>query len=431
MRALFARLVALMLFAAAVQAEQSPVPADLTVAQAVDIALSRHAGLQAAAARLRGAAGLESQAALRPNPEFFVQSENWRFAGNPGFRPLEELDLFAYVAQPVERGAKRLRRAELARQDTRIAALELEALRWKVRQDVRQSFLRGVLAWKQVELMEENGRYFQQIIDYHRARVEQGATAEADLIKVLLERERLSLAESAAALDVDRAHADLTRAMGLPGPPRPLRLTDSPAPPAGPGPPLAWEGLVQLARTRRAEAQLADARVVRARAEAEVQKSLAKPDWNLLFGYKRTAGFDTLLGGISVPLMVFDRNQGNIIHSLSEVERAEHAQRAVLAQIESEVAAALATMRRRAAMLGQLEKGMVERADESWRISLAAYQQGGADLLRLLDAQRVRNEVRLLFTRTQIEYRISRAELENSVGDENVVLAEGLLRVQP
>ena len=81
-------------------------------------------------------------------------------------------------------------------------------------------------------------------------------------------------------------------------------------------------------------------------------------------------------------------------------------------------------------MLNQLEKGMVERADESWRISLAAYQQGGADLLRLLDAQRVRNEVRLLFTRTQIEYRISQAELENSVGEENIVLAEGLLRVQ-
>ncbi len=430
MRALVARLVALLLFVVAVRAEQSPAPAELTVDRAVELALAGHATLQAAAARVRGVAGLESQAALRPNPEIFLQSENWRFAGNPGFRPLQELDLFAYVAQPVERGGKRFLRTELARRDARIAEVELEALRWKVRQDVRQAFLRGLLAQRQLELMEENGRYFQQIIDYHRARVEQGASAEADLIKVLLERERLSLAESAAALDVDRAHAELVRAMGLPGPTQALRLADSPAPPPA-GPPQDRDALVGLAHTRRAEAQLAEAQVARARAESDVQKSLAKPDWNVLFGYKRTAGFDTLLGGLSVPLMVFNKNQGNIVHSLAEVERAEHAQRAVLAQIDAEVAAALAGLRRRAAMLGQLEKGMVERADESWRISLAAYQQGGADLLRLLDAQRVRNEVRLLFTRTQIEYRLSQAELESSVGVENVVPVEGLPRVQP
>jgi len=79
-------------------------------------------------------------------------------------------------------------------------------------------------------------------------------------------------------------------------------------------------------------------------------------------------------------------------------------------------------------MIQDLQKGMVQRAEEFWRISLAAYQEGGADLLRLLDAQRVKNEAQLLLTTTQMEYRISMAELESVVGEENMVLSEELLR---
>jgi outer membrane protein TolC len=82
-------------------------------------------------------------------------------------------------------------------------------------------------------------------------------------------------------------------------------------------------------------------------------------------------------------------------------------------------------------MLGEMEKGMVERAEESWRISIAAYQEGGADLLRLLDAQRVRNEVQQLLVRTQMEYRLSLAELDSAAGVEDIVLSEELLRVAP
>jgi len=82
-------------------------------------------------------------------------------------------------------------------------------------------------------------------------------------------------------------------------------------------------------------------------------------------------------------------------------------------------------------MLQSMQKGVLERAEESWRISNAAYQEGGADLLRLLDAQRVRNEIRLLFVRTQMEYRLNLTELESAVGEENLVLSEEILRVAP
>jgi len=82
-------------------------------------------------------------------------------------------------------------------------------------------------------------------------------------------------------------------------------------------------------------------------------------------------------------------------------------------------------------MLAQMEKGMLERAEQSLRIALAAYQEGGTDLLRLLDAQRSRNEVQLLYTRTQMDYRISQVDLEYAVGEENLTLGEEVLGANP
>src|SRR5512140_1320372 len=84
---LIAPLLAFTLFAAVARGEQFTLPSELTLSQAVEAALARHPALQAAEARLRGTSGLQTQAALRPNPALFVQTENWRFAGDPGFRP--------------------------------------------------------------------------------------------------------------------------------------------------------------------------------------------------------------------------------------------------------------------------------------------------------------------------------------------------------
>ena len=188
---------------------------------------------------------------------------------------------------------------------------------------------------------------------------------------------------------------------------------------------------MERARANNPDLARAEADIEKARAQLALQLSQAKPDWAVNFGYKRTTGFNTLLGGVSVPLPLLNRNQGNILLGEAEVESSRSTKQVAAAAVESNVLAALAAVRRRHAMIQDLQKGMVDRAEEFWRISLAAYQEGGADLLRLLDAQRVRNEVQLLFTTTEMEYRISMAELESAVGEENIVLSEELLRGAP
>ncbi len=399
-----------------------------TLEQCLSAAMSKHRGIQAAATHLSGVEGLKLQATLRPNPEAILQTENWRFTGDPGFRPGSDLDVYAYVMQPLERGGKRAARVESALQESKVAELELKVVEWRIRQDVKRSFIRALLAQRQLEILHENSRYFEQLVEYHRVRFEQGATAEADLIKVRLEQERFALEESSTRIEAEKARVELLKAMGIGGVTADFKLVESKAAP----PPSSVTGMSDLlarARSKRPEIQLGAALVERARGYVASQKAMAKPDWNVMFGYKRTAGYDTLLAGISVPLPIFNRNQGNIQYGDSEVERALHTLGAVEAQMEAEIGSALAGIRRRHSMLQEMQRGLVDHAEESWKISLAAYREGGTDLLRLLDAQKVRSEVQSLFTRTQIEYRLSLAELESAVGEENLSLAEELLRV--
>jgi outer membrane protein, heavy metal efflux system len=400
----------------------------LNIDEAVAKALSQHAALRAADARIAGSEGLRQQATFRPNPTASLQTENWRAWGNPSFTPGADLDVFAYVLQPFETGGKREKRTTIAAKDVALVQVEKEVIEWRIRQEVRQAFLRAFLAQRQLEIMRENGGYFDQIVEYHRVRVAEGAMAEADLLKVRLERERLTLHESTAAAEAERTKVDLFRAMGSSDFPVSGSLADVAAH-APAGPPLSSSALLQLARDRRPEMRLAAATSERARAELDLQVAQAKPDWTVSFGYKRNSGFDTLLAGVSVPLPFFNRNQGNIAFGTAEINRSENLKEMTRRQIEGEVASALAGLRRRHDMVAQLDRGMLERAEESWRISLAAYREGGTDLLRLLDAQRVLSEVRLLEMRTRLEYLISLAEVEAAVGQENLNLLEEILRV--
>jgi cobalt-zinc-cadmium efflux system outer membrane protein len=402
----------------------------LDINRAVEIALAGNPALQVASARTRGALGLERQAGLRPNPSIIFNTENIRFWGTPELDASDDLDIYAYFSQPLEWRGKKARRLDVAAQDIRISEIELKGLQWRIRQDVRQAFLRALLAQKQLDFMRESGRYFDQIVGYHRTRVEQGVMPEADLIRSQLEREHLGVLERTAAADAERSRITLLKVIGVADHRTDFELVDTPQPSVSTGP-LNLQALMERARANNPELMRAEAEIDRARAQMNLQVSQAKPDWTVTFGYKRTMGYNTLLGGFIVPLPILNRNQGNIIQSEAEVQSSQGARQVALTSVESSVLAALATVRQRHAMTQDLQKGMVQRAEEFWRISEAAYQEGGVDILRLIDAQRVRNEARLLLTNTEMEYRISMAELESAVGEEDIVLSDEVLRGAP
>lgn len=397
--------------AAALLACTAAAETTLTLREAVARALERHPLVAAARERVAGAEGLRRQSALRPNPSFNLQGENIRFGGPPAFPYWNATDTFAFLSQTFETAGKRERRVEAATAGLARAELELELLRRQIAARVKQAYWAAAGGRRALELLEETARNFELTVRYHEVRVREGAMAEADLLRVRLEGERIALAAAAAALEADRARITLFREMGESDVPpsagyEPLEFDDAP--------PVVIEP--ESALRERIEVRLARAAVEQAQAHYRLQLAAARPDLTGVVGFKRTEGLNTMLAGLQFDIPFRNRNQGNIAAAAASVQAARAELAAAENAVRAEVAAAARDYEvRRSQILGSLRPMMAE-AVESARIAQAAYREGGWDLLRLLDAERLRLETELLYIRALTEFRQSAAALEAALG---------------
>jgi cobalt-zinc-cadmium efflux system outer membrane protein len=138
----------------------------------------------------------------------------------------------------------------------------------------------------------------------------------------------------------------------------------------------------------------------------------------LLYGYKRTAGFDTILGGLVMDLPFRNRNQGNIAAAIADSRALQAQQRALRIQLEAELNTALNDTRIRRQLLDQTLLPAQRDTEEVLGLARRAYLEGGIDLLRLIDAERVYFETRMQVVRTQTELRQAEASLAFAVGEE-------------
>jgi outer membrane protein TolC len=383
----------------------------LMVDEAVREALGTHPLLQAESQRITTAGALVQQAGVRPNPRLFIQSENWNFSGAPP-QPMASVftDQFLYASQVLETGGKRDRRVGAAEQSVHVAELEREIMSRQIAYRVKAAYWAALGAQRVLELLRENQENLQQTIEYHENQLREGAIAEADVIRVRLEGDRGAVAVENAAREFESARIFLWREMGSDSFPAVI-LGESLE--ASPVPPVANVDEVLLVRPEVLQARQFTEQT---RATLRLQQAVAKPDVEVLSGYKRTAGYNTLMWGVQVNLPFFNKNQGNIAAATSEIAVAESRVKAVEAGVRAEVETASREVESRRQRLAALVAGTLARADDSVAVARAAYREGGTDLLRLLDAERVHIEVEVMNARMQMEYRQSLAALEAALG---------------
>ena len=366
--------------------------------------------LAANRARVEAAAGRRVQAGLSPNPRFILQSENTRFTSQGGFTFFRDTDTFAYASQVLESGGKRQRRMEFASSGVRLAELDQEAGNRQIAARVGLAYWYAVGAARSFELLEESARNFERIVTYHRDRVREGAMAGADLLRVELEQDRLRTLASNAQREAESARLALFREMGLTQYPA-VALSDSLTTltsPVIPDLPQILEARPEIRSARQA--------VEQARSNVQLQQANAKPDPEVLFGYKKTAGYDTVVAGFQINLPIRNRNQGNIAAADADVRVAEASLHSLEVQVKSEVESARQDYDSRRQLLTMRFPEMLRRAEESQRIADAAYREGGTDVLRLLDSTRSRIETLILYNRTLAEYQQSVVTLQTAAG---------------
>jgi cobalt-zinc-cadmium efflux system outer membrane protein len=383
---------------------------DLSPEDAVAQALNNNAFLRAASARTQAAEGGREQAGLRPNPRLFVQVENLRAGGNTPFQFSRDPDNFLYASQVLEMGGKRQSRMELARQAVRASEAEREVMRAQVAGRVLSAYWAAVGAHEVESVLAATLDNLERTVQYHRDRVREGAIAEVDLMRVEIEFRQIGISYDTARQEAAKARTALFREMGRP---EPLSVTLT-------GNLMGQQAIpvipIEEALERRTDVRLAQQEVMRAKAGVQLQRANARPDPEVLMGYKRTGGYDTLIAGIQMDLPLRNRNQGAIAAASASERAAEASLDGVRATAVAEIASRRGEYEQKQRLLTHDIPEVLAQAQETARIAQAVYREGGSDILRLLDAERTRLQMELLSVRTAIEYKTAVVALQTALG---------------
>ena len=379
----------------------------LTLEDAVALAGRANRVLRAKQFELQAVGANEITAGLRPNPTATYLAE--QFGGGSAALVQHTFS----IGQPIELGGKRQRRLESARAATRVSGHELEDVRRQVVFQVKKAFTDALVAHQELGLVEENVRSLDDLERIQRFRAERGDISELELLRIEVQRFALERDAADARQALRLARIALRTATDPAQVPEDFEvvgaLADRDVAPAA-------VDLYRRALDRRPDLRAAEA--ARAKARADVGLARANAWWDVTpqVEYQRIGPDNTIGFGISVPIKIFDRNQGEIARTRAETQRVDAAREAMAVQILAEVDGALASLRTERQKLDLLRDVYLPKARRARDTVEFAYRRGGVSLLDYLDAQRTYRDTTTEFVRSLGSYWTAYYQLEAAVG---------------
>jgi cobalt-zinc-cadmium efflux system outer membrane protein len=376
-----------------------PLPAQLSLPQALEEAAGRAPAVVAAERDVAAAEARLRQAGYRNNPELSVEVEN--FAGTGALKGLQATEITAAVNQRLDLGGRRSARVQIALAELRVQQLRLAIARADLARSVREQFARAVTTRERLEQAQDNVTWARELARVTALLVEAGRDPPLRAI-----RARSALAQASAALEAVQAE-ELAARSSL------AALFGASAPVGGLTGSILDLTPAPIAAARSLEVQLADAE--RAAAAAGVRQQLAErrldPAVGLGVRHVRETGDFGLVAGVSMPLRVFDRNQGGIAAARALQEAAEARRASILATTTAQARNAIAGVEAAERRVTALDKSAVSEAAEALRLTQRSYEEGRASLLELLDARNAYTAAQASLSDARLALALATAEL--------------------
>jgi cobalt-zinc-cadmium efflux system outer membrane protein len=406
-------MIALPLLLAAQLGAVPATDAPLTLSAAVTEARTSSPRRRGAVFVADGARDAARAAGRLPNPVFELRTENW----SPSTRAASPaLDVFAVITQPLELGGKRSIRRRLAESEHGVAVAALRSLDTEIALETVRAYVRALRARARVETLAGNHEGLATLVANVGRQVGEGYTAEADLLKFMTEAARVDGEIARARLELDRSLSALAILTGAAAPIRAAQLVEPPAVPL----PAFDAAAVAAAVARHPRVRAAAAGLELARQVTALERASRLPDPLVTGGYKRTAGFDTAVLGVMVSVPLFDRSRASIARS-EGLERGAAADRDALAQqLARETEAMMQAAETIAARAARAPQELLAPAGEVRRAALAAFREGAADALKLIDAERVYADARQTVTDLRLDALLTAIEARFALGEEAV-----------
>jgi cobalt-zinc-cadmium efflux system outer membrane protein len=380
----------------------------LSLPDALELAMRQNPTLRAQQFALQSTKAGEVTAALRPNPTMTFLGEQFGGASSAS-----QVQYTVNIGQPIELGGKRQRRIESARAATQVSGYQLEDVRRQTTLQVKSAFAGALIAREQVSLAAQNLKTLDDVERLQRLRVEKGDLSQLELLRIQVQRftferdaadARQALAAAKIALRAAAGNANIAEEFEVVGE---LGFTDVP---------LDRTALIRAALDSRPDLKAAEADRARARADHRLAKANAWWDVTPELEYQRIGPDNTIGFGFSVPIRIFDRNQGEIERTRAEIARVDAVRQATALQVLATLDTDLATATTQRERVASLRDTYLPKATQTRDTVDYAYRRGGLSLLDFLDAQRSYRETALAHLQALGAYLVALYQLEADVG---------------
>ena len=385
---------------------------ELDLRQALALALLHNPELAVFSWEVRAAEARWIQAGLRPNPEIGFGLDE--FAGSGARAALKAAEFALELSQVIELGGKRAARQRVAAVEKDLAAWDYEAKRLEVLTATTQAYVDALAAEKRWQLAGETSELTGRVAEVVAERVRTGKVAGVENTKAKAEWAGIQADLEKAAQQRTAARSALAAQWGATQP-RFQRLA---------GDLERVEELPDFAELRAKLAQSPDlarwqAEMALRRANVVMARAQGVPDLTVGGGGTRFAEDDTnaLSAGISLPLPLFDRNQGGKAEARVKLSQGAVQLRAVEAAVHRNLTQTWATLAAARSEALIVRDGLLPNAQKALDAASEGYRQGKWGYLDVLDAQRTLYEARARYLDALSEYHKAVAGAEGLIGE--------------
>jgi outer membrane protein, heavy metal efflux system len=358
----------------------------------------------------------EITAFLRPNPDLTISLDQLNPFTTDPYRPFTNLQPGIAASYLYERMHKRDLRKESAEKATVIAQSTQDDLRRTLTYTLRNSFVQTLQAKAVLALAKENLAYYDKLLEVNRIRFKAGDIAEVDMDRLELQRIQYLSDIQNATVNVRTAKIMLLQLLNDRTPvdgfdiTGPFEFTDKID---------TLDNFHTVALATRPDLRAAQEAVDKAETDHKLAEANGSTDPTFGVDFGRQLGNPFYLGGsITIPLRVFDKNQGEKLRTQIEITRAQHLHDASQSLVFSDVDSAYVTLMGSLTLLEPYKASYLARALKVRDTISFSYQHGAASLLDFLNAQSDYRSIQLNYLNLVGSFLSAANQLNLAVGKE-------------
>lgn len=397
----------------------------ITLDEAIQMALQHNHNLLAARTTIPQAEAEETTANLRPNPSLFADWEYLPLGSpahqNPNLYGGHSTSDYLHdntegdigLSYLLERGKKRQHRLQAAKDITAQTRSLVTDNERGLTFSVASLFVSVQLAQSTIELAEKDLKSFQKTVELGELRFNKGAISEDDYLKIKLQLLQFETDYQQAELAKIQALSDLRQLLGY-------ESVSADYDVAGPFDYQPLNGNLEdfqlKALQNRPDLRAAQQGVTAARSQYELQRAIGKPDVTVQGNYSHVNAINAATVYGSIPLPIFNRNQGEIARTRFAIIQAQEQEKATNGQALTDVRDAYDGLRVSDRIVQLYRSGYLEVAQKDRDIAEYAYQRGAVSLLDFLDAERNYRATQLAYRQALASYLLALEQLRQAVG---------------